>query len=103
MLTDGGVVDRSGAVDPHGMEGSGQEVSLCGGRGEAAQDGWHRRGERRRKRHTKEEKKGIERMPLATDYPTCRVIASLTHKRCQESSSTETWGINISDPTVNTH
>ena len=35
-------------------------------------------GKRRRKRRAKEEKMGTERMPLAVDYPTCRVIASLT-------------------------
>jgi len=66
-------------------------------------------GKRRRKRRAKEEKMGTERMPLAADYPTCRVIASPTHKCCQESPSTETWGstktwgINIGDPMVNTH
>ena len=51
----------------------------------------------------KEEKTGTKKMPLAADYPTCHVIASPTHKRCQESPSTETWEINIGDPTVNTH
>jgi hypothetical protein len=44
-----------------------------------------------------------QRMPLAADCPMCRVIASHTHKHCQESPSTETWGINIGDPMVNTH
>ena len=51
----------------------------------------------------KGEKMGTKRMLLTTDYPTCRVIASPTHKRCQESPSTETWGINIGDTMVNTH
>ena len=51
-LIDGGAVDRRGTVDPRGMKGSTQEVSVCqgegvdggGGSGEAVQGGWHRRG-----------------------------------------------------------
>ena len=32
-LTDGGAVDHHGSVDPHGVEGFGQQVSECEGRG----------------------------------------------------------------------
>ena len=82
-LTDGGVVDRHGVVDPCGMEGSRQEVSVCRGEGEGE---GHRvgdagGGERRRKWRAKEEKMGTDqRMPLVADCPTCRIIASWTHK-----------------------
>ena len=84
---------------------------MCGGRGGVflEGEGWRRRvggvegGERRQKQRAKEEKMGTQRMPLAVDCPTCRVIASPTQKCCQELPSTETWGINIGDPIVNTH
>ena len=112
-LIDGGAVDHRGIVDPCSAEGSGQEVSVCRrrgkGRGRRHRVGGAGGGERRQNWRTNEKKMGTKIMPLAADYPTCHVIASPTHKRCQESPSTETWGstktwgINISDLMVNTH
>ena len=43
MLTDGSAVDCRDVVDPHGAEGSGQEVLVCGGEGVG--DFWRGRGE----------------------------------------------------------
>ena len=63
------MVDHHGAVDPHGMEGSGQEVLVGEGRGRRYRVGGTGRGDWRPKRCTKEEKLGT-RMPFAVAFPT---------------------------------
>ena len=87
-LTNGSTVDHCGPVDPFIMEGSRQEVSVCGGRGWVEGEGGRRRrvggaggDERRQKWRAKEEKMGTDqRMPLVVDCPTCHLIVSRTHK-----------------------
>ena len=44
-LTDGDAVDHHGAVDPHIVEGSRQEVLVCGGEGEGTGEGGRGRAE----------------------------------------------------------